>query len=191
MTYREEMERTALEDHRRNSAVCPLCEGPATTTVVDDTFTYGAGSDAVELHARLPVRRCDDCDINFLDEVGERIRTEAVYRHHGLLTPREIRATRERRGMSRAAFAEATALGEATIKRWETGATPQNRANDRYIRLLSNDICWSVLQRIVVPKPEFAHGQLLAGPWRQLSLESAGALRAQQQAFTLHGSQAA
>ncbi|MCY4554909.1 MAG: helix-turn-helix domain-containing protein [Chloroflexi bacterium] len=133
---------------------CPYCEQPATTTLVDDTFTYGSGEDAVELHVQLPVRHCEACDFHFIDHVGERIQTEAVYRHHGLLSPWEIRAIRERRKLSRKAFAEITGLGEATIKRWETGAITQNRANDRYLRLLDDDSCWSALKRLVAPKSE-------------------------------------
>ncbi len=127
---------------------CPYCERPTTTTIVDDTLTYGSGRAAVDLHVRHPVRHCKACDFDFIDEVGERVRTEAVYRHLGLLTPWEIRAIRERHGLSRASFAEITGLGEATIKRWETGAIAQNRANDRYLRLLNDDSCWSVLQRV-------------------------------------------
>ena len=127
---------------------CPYCEQPVTTTLEDETLAYGSGENVVGLHVRLPVRHCEACDFHFIDEVGERIQTEAVYRHHGLLTPWEIRATRERRGLSRPAFAEITGLGEATIKRWETGAKTQNRANDRYLRLLNDDSCWSALERL-------------------------------------------
>ncbi len=142
---KDPMDFSALEE-----PACPYCEESATTTLVDDTLTYGSGEDAVELHVRLPVRHCEACDFHFIDHVGERIRTEAVYRHHGLLTPWEIRAIRERHRLSRAAFAEITGLGDATIKRWETGAITQNRANDRYLRLLNDDSCWSVLKRLVV-----------------------------------------
>ena len=146
------------EDQVGSSALekptCPYCEQRATTTLVDETFTYGSGEGAVELNVRLPVRHCEACDCHFIDQVGERIRTEAVYRHHGLLTPWEIRAIRESRRSSRAGFAEITGLGEATIKRWETGAITQNRANDRYLRLLNDDTCWSALKRLVAPKSE-------------------------------------
>ena len=40
--------------------------------------------------------------------------------------------------MSRAAFAKVTGLGEATLNRWENGLLIQNRANDRYLRLLAS-----------------------------------------------------
>lgn len=39
--------------------------------------------------------------------------------------------------MTRAAFAELTGFGEATLNRWENGAVVQNPANDRYLRLLA------------------------------------------------------
>ena len=39
--------------------------------------------------------------------------------------------------MTRAAFAELTRLGEATLNRWENGSVVQNRANDRYLRILA------------------------------------------------------
>ena len=127
---------------------CPLCAGPVTTRIEDDTFTYGLGEKAVELHVQLPIRRCDACNLDFLDHVGERIRHETICRHHGVLSPWEIRAIRERRKLSRAAFAQITGLGEATIKRWETAGVFQNTANDRYLRLLATPQGWAELQRI-------------------------------------------
>ena len=84
--------------------------------------------DRAESRGRVsPVRR---------DE-GERLRHEAVCRHLGVLSPAEISGLRKGFGMSRAAFAELTGLGEASLGRWESGAVIQNRANDRYLRLLS------------------------------------------------------
>ncbi len=40
--------------------------------------------------------------------------------------------------MSRAAFSKMTGLGQATLNRWENGILIQNRANDRYLRLLAS-----------------------------------------------------
>jgi DNA-binding transcriptional regulator YiaG len=172
-------------------ATCPYCEQPATTTLLDDTLTYGSGKDAIDLHLQLPVRRCNACDFDFVDHVGERIRTEAVYRHHGLLTPWDIRALREQRDMSRAAFAQITGLGEATIKRWEAGAISQNRGYDRYLRLLDEDVCWSVLQRIANPKHDATRSRVRTGPWRQLNKGDEEELRHEKEAFSLHHSNAA
>ena len=176
------------ESHGRSSdpegPTCPYCEQPATTTLVDDTFAYGSGKDAVDLHVQLPVRRCDACDFDFVDHVGERIRTEAVYRHHGLLTPWEVRAIREKRGMSRVAFARITGLGEATIKRWEAGATAQNRGYDRYLRLLDTDLGWSILKKLARdqtpadrPVPASSAGRFPHVPQDQINSAQASTFR--------------
>ena len=115
--------------------ICPQCGAESVTTSWHhDAFNYGSGDAAVTLHVDLPVRHCAACDFEFLDHEGERLRHEAVCRHLGVLTPAEVRAVRERHGMSRAAFAQVTGLGEATLNRWENGAVVQNLANDRYLR---------------------------------------------------------
>lgn len=142
--YRRPKDHVALQDLGGNTALCPLCEEPATTEIVDTEFTHG---DLI-LKVTLPVRCCTDCDIEFMDHVGARIKDEAVYRAHDLLSPWQIREIRERWGLSRSAFAELTGWGKATIKRWETGAIAQNRANDRYLRLLDTAFGWAALKRL-------------------------------------------
>ncbi len=141
--YRRPKHEVAAGDPNRDTT-CPFCETPTTTEIVDQTFQHGA----LEISVTLPVRQCADCDEEFFDYVGERIRTEAVYYAYGLLSPWDIRAIRKRRRLSRRAFAEITGLGEATIKRWETGAVAQNRGYDRYLRLLDTDLGWSLLKKL-------------------------------------------
>ena len=128
-----------LNEHDTNfHPDCPQCgEHSITTYWHNDSFTYGSGDSAVTLHVELPVRRCGSCDLEFLDHEGERLRHEAVCQHLGVLSPTEIFDIRKRFGMTRAAFAELSGLGEATLNRWENGAVVQNRANDRYLRLLA------------------------------------------------------
>ncbi len=55
--------------------------------------------------------------------------------------------------MTRGAFAQVTGLGEATLSRWEKGILVQNRANDRYLRLLNTPWAIKKLQDILAPKP--------------------------------------
>lgn len=141
--YRRPKHEVAASDPNRDTT-CPFCEAPTKTEIVDQTFQHGA----VEISVTLPVRQCADCDEEFVDYVGERIRTEAVYYAFGLLSPWDIRAIRKRRRLSRPAFAEITGHGEATIKRWETGAIAQNPANDRYLRLMDTAFGWATLKRI-------------------------------------------
>lgn len=116
---------------------CPICEERAATHWCTHEFTYGIGNDAVELTANLPFGWCEACDFEFLDFDGERCKTEAVCKHLGVLSPWEIKAIRRHYEMSRAEFARLTGLGEATLARWENGILTQNRANDRYLRLIA------------------------------------------------------
>ena len=141
--YRRPKHEVAASDPNRDTT-CPFCEAPAKTEIVDHTFQHGA----VEISVTLPVRQCADCNEEFVDYVGERIETEAVYYAFGLLSPWDIRDIRKRRRLSRPAFAEITGLGEATIKRWESGATAQNRGYDRYLRLLDTDLGWNILKKL-------------------------------------------
>ena len=135
--------------------VCPLCDGKSIETFQhSDTFNYGSGDSAATLQVDLPVRRCTSCEFEFIDHEGEQLRHEAVCRHLGVLTPTEVRGVRQRYGMTRAAFAQATSLGEATLSRWENGAVIQNRAYDCYMRLLCKPWIMSALQHLIVPEPE-------------------------------------
>lgn len=136
---------------------CPLCDSKSVdTTLHTDEFKYGSDDSAVTLRAQVPVRRCTDCGFDFIDHEGEQLQHEAVCRHLGVLTPSEVRAIRERYGMTRAAFAEATGLGEATLGRWETGAVVQNKANDLYLRLMRFSMVMTLLQRLSVRESESA-----------------------------------
>ena len=116
---------------------CDQCGHEVTTTWQDHTFVYGAGEAAAELAARLPVRRCERCDFDYLDEEGERLKHKAVCRHLGVLTPQEICDIRERLGLSRSALAKLTGIGEVWLSRWESGIKIQPPMYDRYLRLLS------------------------------------------------------
>lgn len=129
--------------------ICPQCGAKSVTTFwYHDTFNYGSGDAAVTLHVDLPVRHCSVCDFEFLDDEGHMLRHEAVCRHLGVLTPTEIRTIRKGHRMTRSTFAQVTGFGEATLNRWENGAKVQNRANDRFLRLLAIPEVMAALQRL-------------------------------------------
>ena len=128
---------------------CPQCEGVVETVRHEDIFRYGDGESAVNLPVILPVRICRACGIEFLDHEAERVKHEALCRHFGVLTPWEIREIRKRHDLSRAAFAEVTGLGAASLGRWETGALIQSLANDRYLRLLASPGGLDVLKAVI------------------------------------------
>ena len=100
------------------------------------SLNYGSGDAGVTLQVRLPVRRCRECEFEFVDREGKSLLHEALCRHPGVLEPAEVRAIRKQYGMSGAAFAVVTGLGEADLARWERGVVIQTRANDLYLRLL-------------------------------------------------------
>lgn len=142
-----------MESKNRNpnanaAHVCDECGRLVTTTWHDHTFMYGSGEAAAELAVRLPVRRCDHCDFDYLDDEGERLKHEAVCRHLGVLTPQEIRGIRESLGLSRAALAKLTGIGEASLSRWESGVKIQTPAYDLYLRLLSRTGIPSLLRQL-------------------------------------------
>lgn len=126
------------EPPQANNHTCGKCGNLVATAWHRHTFQYGSGPDAVDLNVRLPVRRCDHCDFDYLDDESERIKHEVVCRHLGVLTPREIRGIRKHHGLSRHAFAKVTGIGEASLGRWENGFKVQTLANDRYLRLLAH-----------------------------------------------------
>ena len=117
---------------------CPLCSKKnIATTWINHCFTYGPGESSVELEVRLPVRRCDICEFEFLDDAAEKLKQIAVCNHLGVLPPDKIREIRERHDLTRAVFSEVTGIGEASLNRWENGISVQTHANDRYLRLLA------------------------------------------------------
>lgn len=179
------MERNNTLNHKGGGAAtnreCPQCgEDSLSTYWHSDTFEYGTGDSAAALNVELPVRRCGSCDLEFIDHEGQRLRHEAVCRHLGVLTPADIAGVRKRYGMSRAAFAEATGLGEATLGRWENGAVVQNAANDRYLRLLALPGVMENLRRITaaprVSEPQTSNVR----PFRAIEV-STGLLKRKEQ----------
>ncbi len=57
---------------------CPSCDSRNVTTVwTDHTFQYGVFS-PVSLVAKVPLRRCSDCQEAWIDFVGEEIMTGVV-----------------------------------------------------------------------------------------------------------------
>ncbi len=168
---------------------CPDCDGVATTRRHRHVFSYGRGGSAAELAVELPVRHCGACGFEFLDEEGEQLKHEAVCRHLGVLAPREVREIRRLQGMTRAAFAAVTGLGEASLGRWETGAGIQSHANDRYLRLLAQPGGISRLSSVLrtMEEAERPRGAGKAVPKRSrfLSLRVNEDVRRDQRSFEL------
>lgn len=99
---------------------CPQCDGEEVVTRwVDDVMTWGSGDLKSRIPVYVPVRTCAACDLQYIDQHGERLRHEAICRHLGVLSPADIRSIRRGYGMTRAAFAHFTGLGEGN--HWAMG----------------------------------------------------------------------
>ena len=129
--------RSKLNADQGQTFECPTCDSSQVhSEIVPHKFTYGVGDTAVELSCLLPVRVCDTCGGRFVDEVGEMVRHETICQHLDRLTPTAIHRIREACG-TRAAFGELTGIGEASLSRWETGASMPTKAYDCYLYLLT------------------------------------------------------
>ena len=133
--------RASLIQNPPNEALnCPNCgRRNIRTTATEDTFTYGEGPGAEKITATVPLRTCLDCQFQFLDAAAEDAQHEAICNHLGVMTPSQIQNLRRKNHLSRAAFAQLTKLGEASIARWERGELIQNEAYDQLLYLLTFD----------------------------------------------------
>ena len=154
------------------------------TTWSMNEFSYGSGESPVALQVRLPVRRCGTCEFEYLDEAAERLKHAAVCDHLGVLPPDEIRRIREAHGLTRAAFARLTGLGEASLNRWENGLSIQSHANDRYLRLLALPLAMRGLQELLAPQLS-KKGVSSQSSSRFRAVEVTSVLRTEQAAFRL------
>jgi putative zinc finger/helix-turn-helix YgiT family protein len=86
-------------------------------------------------HLRCP--KCDEVVLRLSD--ARRLQEDAisVYRKkHGLLSADEIRALRERFGLTQGELAGLLHLGANTVSRWESGRNVQTEAMEMLLRLL-------------------------------------------------------
>lgn len=81
-------------------------------------------------------RECGECGERVIPHALHKALEAEVRRRQGLLTPAEIKAVRERTGLSQEAIGQLLGVGDKTYTRWETGKSIQNKANDNLIRLL-------------------------------------------------------
>ena len=75
-------------------------------------------------------------DTEILDDAANWRITEETYRQLGLLTPTEIKAGRERLGLTQQQLQDLLGLGGNTLSRWENGHYYQARSMDRLLRLV-------------------------------------------------------
>ena len=144
---------TNQKPHVTGSATCALCgaEG-GTRSVQAQQFAYREGAQEILLVAEVPVISCAHCGETYTGDGAEEAQHDAVCRYLGRLTPEEIRALRDRLGLSQAKLAERTGIGIASIKRWESGALIQNASLDARLRMFDDE---AARQPSTRPTPRF------------------------------------
>jgi putative zinc finger/helix-turn-helix YgiT family protein len=86
-------------------------------------------------HLRCP--KCGEVVLRLQDARRLHEDASALYRtKHGLLSADEIRALRERFGLTQVDLARLLRLGANTVSRWESGRNVQTAAMDVLLRLL-------------------------------------------------------
>ena len=86
-------------------------------------------------HLRCP--KCDEVALRFADSRRLQEDAIAIYRKkHGLLSADEIRAIRERFGLTQSQLANLLHLGANTVSRWESGRNVQTEAMEMLLRLI-------------------------------------------------------
>jgi putative zinc finger/helix-turn-helix YgiT family protein len=121
---------------------CPAChEGWLKfITVTERIFHEEDGVRLPVIIKNVPLEKCTNCGETFRGPEAARLHHEAVCRTFGFLSPREITDLREKSlRLTQEEFAQLTGIGLATISRWERGRLIQNRAMDRYLRLLRDN----------------------------------------------------
>jgi putative zinc finger/helix-turn-helix YgiT family protein len=128
----------ARESTSGSKGNCPACgRRPLEERYIRDEFDYGPDDERIRVVAEaVPVLVCPACEEVFYGSDAERAHHRAICRALELLTPEQIRAMRERLGMSQAEFAQLTGIGVATLSRWEQGRLVQTRSLDNYLQVL-------------------------------------------------------
>lgn len=116
---------------------CPLCGTQMVERRGVQRLPINGEEIAVPGVAHLSCPKCHEVVLRFQDakRLGED--AIAIYRKkHGLLSADEIRALRERFGLTQVDLARLLRLGANTVSRWEAGRNVQTGAMDMLLRLL-------------------------------------------------------
>ncbi|MCL2700738.1 MAG: type II toxin-antitoxin system MqsA family antitoxin [Phycisphaerae bacterium] len=79
---------------------------------------------------------CENCGEQLLSAELDCRLTEETTRRQGLLLPAQIKAIREKLGLTQSEMAERLRVGDKTYTRWESGRSMQNQSSDNLIRAM-------------------------------------------------------
>lgn len=118
---------------------CAECREEVTPRIVRRNEIYRVRGEEVLVACQVAV--CPVCENDMVDEILEERNLEMAFaehrQRHNLLRPEEIKAIRERYGLSQRALARVLGWGDITIHRYETGAV-QDNAHEEVLRLIAD-----------------------------------------------------
>ncbi|WP_139653319.1 type II TA system antitoxin MqsA family protein [Raoultibacter phocaeensis] len=116
---------------------CPICGG--SVTAMHGTVEWDVKGECVAVSG-VEHAMCSQCgEVYFEGDVSSYVHRRAVDEYkqrHGLLSGTEIRALREKLGLSQARFEKLLGAGPKTVVRWENGTVFQNGTADTLMRVL-------------------------------------------------------
>lgn len=116
---------------------CPVCGGNVAIVTEPTELRQGSRRAVIDVEHF----RCADCGEVFYTaeqaDAAQRALAVRLREEDGLLTPEQIRAVREKYGLSQAQFEKLLSVGDKTVVRWERGTVFQNKATDQLIRTIS------------------------------------------------------
>ncbi|HLE56679.1 MAG TPA: type II toxin-antitoxin system MqsA family antitoxin [Rhodothermia bacterium] len=116
---------------------CPECGSPMREKKGRLKLPMNGEEIAVPDSPHLSCPKCHEVVLRFDDARKLRQRALEIYRRkYGLLSADEIRAIRERFGLTQAELARLLRLGANTISRWEAGRNVQTAAMDMLLRMI-------------------------------------------------------
>ena len=117
---------------------CECCPtGRLETRFIPETIEHESEGGTIAIQAdRVPVSVCDTCGSVFITGETAKARHEYVCRAVGAITPAEIKALRERHGLSQHDLSRIAGFGEASISRWERGRLLPSPSNSKFLKVL-------------------------------------------------------
>ncbi len=117
---------------------CMACRERAVAPTTLPTYTADLEHDGRGYTVTIndfQVLQCQRCGAIVLDDAADDRLSDALRQKAGLLTPGEIRANREKLGLTQQQLANALRISMYTLSRWETGGQIQQRAMDAFLRV--------------------------------------------------------
>lgn len=120
--------------------MCPICgEGYLTNFVHKNDVEYNGQATQLDMHYSM----CDACGSEQADAAQTRTNKRAMIAFRkqvdGLLTGTEVRALRERLGITQAEAADIFGGGPVAFSKYESDDVAQSEAMDKLLRLASGD----------------------------------------------------